>query len=648
MKESLKKFALAVASREILLDEENLPRAKRAHKEASREYFEEGESGLTDEEFDLLEKRIRKADPGWVPPVGAEVAKKVERPLVVECPSLDKMQAENPKAVERFLGKFRPGQRLVVSAKIDGASLLAHYQRGTLSSLSTRGDGTNGKSIDGYIEVARRKETSVSGTGLVVDLHGGDELALRYEVAMRSSLFRKKWSNEFASARVVSSSAFNRSVPNAELLADMDYVLIGGFVKSGGKWQALSYESLEVIAARNKIKRPFSSVVCARDLSVQVLSKKLEEARSQKEGYELDGLVVSPWEVLERFPSSDNPEFSRAFKDNDIDNAIPTVIEEIVWKVSSHGKIVPKAKVTPVKFGGVTVTHAALHNVQWAQERGAGVGAKVRIIRSGEIIPKIVFVDKPATFRLPSKSVIGEYERNGVNLVVSTKQGNARVAAQKIGRMFNVLGLDQLGSGLAEKMVAEGFDTTSKVALMSLADVSSLPGIKGSAAKIHSQIARIRSGEYTAGKLLLASGVCNEGVGSRVIDKIESNCPDLLTSKVVQQDILRLSEFVGPAVASTIGSAWPQFREWMKEVQPSVARITKAVKVNGKLSGQCFSWTGYRSEEEENYIKQNGGEIVPFGKRTNVLFYRKNGKASGKVAAAGSRAKEFSNWKSHT
>jgi len=313
--------------------------------------------------------------------------------------------------------------------------------------------------------------------------------------------------------------------------------------------------------------------------------------------------------------------------------------------VSSFGVIVPKARVTPIKFGNVKVTQAALHNVVWAQDRGAGVGARVKVLRSGEIIPKIVHVVDPAKFSLPPKSQFGAYEMQGPRLVLKSAE-TPQVKVKKIARMFGVLGLDSLGMGLAKKMVDAGFDTTAKVCCMTQEDLETLPSVKGSAAKFYAEIAKVRGGQFTAARLFLASGVSEAGIGDTQMKKLVRHCPEALNSKMLNQNVLHLSTLIGPAFASTFVQAWPRFLEWMKEVRPKVAPIqAPTAPKKGKLTGQRFSWTGYRNTDEEVFVTNNGGEIVSFGKRTTILFYKPGGKASTKVEAAGSKAQQFASWK---
>jgi len=628
--------------KDLLKDRKVAEQALEIHSNCSKSYYEIGRSSLTDEEFDFLEKCLKKSIKGWIPPIGAPVNKKVERELVVPCSSLTKIQADQPDSLRRWLSTLR-SKRVVVEEKIDGASMLGHYVNGRLSTLTTRGNGVLGKSVDGYISVVSSPK---SLGGLRLNLVGVDyqEVALRFEVAPRLSVYNKHLSEDFDSARVVASAAFNRKVPDPKVARLLDFILIGGWYRLGKKMWPLTYDALEVIAAKNKIPRPQSDIRLTSELTSEMLVDTLSRFRVSTK-YELDGLVVHGQHDREFPVAGSNPDFARAFKSNDLESAEETVIEEIIWSVSSFGVLVPKARVRPVKFGNVQVVHAALHNSEWAIERGAGVGAVVKVIRSGEIIPKIVQVVEPTKFHLPPFKKFGEFEKIGKKLVLKSAESPV-VRAKKIGRMFQVLGLDSLGGGLATKMVECGFDTTAKVALMDKEDLLLLPGVKSSADKFASELAKIRGGSFTVPRLFLASCVAESGLGESTMKKLVKSCPEVFSPGVKNQSILPLSKVIGPAFASTFASAWPKFREWMSEVRPRVAQLqAPETPKRGALTGQCFSWTGYRDAVEEAFVTERGGEVVPFGKKTTVLFYRPDGKRSTKVDAAGPKAKMFTSWK---
>jgi DNA ligase (NAD+) len=72
----------------------------------------------------------------------------------------------------------------------------------------------------------------------------------------------------------------------------------------------------------------------------------------------------------------------------------PTVLQQVRWQVGKSGKLTPVADVEPVFIGGVTVTHATLHNIDQIRRLDLHLGDTIVIERSGEVIPYVVEVVK--------------------------------------------------------------------------------------------------------------------------------------------------------------------------------------------------------------------------------------------------------------
>ncbi|KKK97035.1 hypothetical protein LCGC14_2656780, partial [marine sediment metagenome] len=60
--------------------------------------------------------------------------------------------------------------------------------------------------------------------------------------------------------------------------------------------------------------------------------------------------------------------------------------------IGHTGAIIPTAKLKPVHLMGVTVTSALLNNFEEIERLGVAVGDEVRVIRAGDVIPKIIGV----------------------------------------------------------------------------------------------------------------------------------------------------------------------------------------------------------------------------------------------------------------
>ena len=60
--------------------------------------------------------------------------------------------------------------------------------------------------------------------------------------------------------------------------------------------------------------------------------------------------------------------------------------------VGHTGCVVPTASFDPVQIGGTTVTSATLCNWDNIRQLNVGIGDKVRVIKAGDIIPRILAV----------------------------------------------------------------------------------------------------------------------------------------------------------------------------------------------------------------------------------------------------------------
>lgn len=614
----------------------NWPGAKKTYSSARKSYYESGSSKLTDAQYDALEDLLREFCPEYklLNKTGAKVGKKSARDLLFPMPSLAKIKVENEAALARFFAELADlgEERLAATSKVDGSSVQVIYKDGVLNGLITRGDGLVGKDISHLIPyVTRRSQNSRFGLPREISI-GRGVCVLRMEAAVPRRVHAAKYAEEYASDRAMASAVFNRH-DASPALAHVKFVLLSCLSRQR------THDDLDVFASLHGFERPLIAKV-----PVNVTSKRLQSIMAnmnEVSEFSLDGLVVGPLSHIEEISDS-RPKLTRSVKVDDFDNAPTTTIREIVWQPSAHGVLVPKAVIEPVMFGSVSVKHVALHNVGLAKRMGVGVGAVVRVMRSGEIIPKITEVITPAEFHMPSESDFGPLAFDGVRVTINDSE-NKPVSAKKLQRMFNHLDLQNLGPGFAEKLVDAGFATTIAVVNMELEDIKALPGVKTTAHRIYNQLSRVRNGEFTLPKLMAASCVFKSGLGETTVSKLIKDYPGVQLSSLTYKQV---AESIGPARASAFISGRPAFLEWLKATGiRSWAEESEENKPVGPLTGSMFSWTGYRSKEEENYVKSLGGEVVPFGSKTTVLFYTPEGKTSSKVSRAGNRSQTFRDWR---
>jgi len=104
-----------------------------------------------------------------------------------------------------------------------------------------------------------------------------------------------------------------------------------------------------------------------------------------------DGLVFREdynHDFNEKGYTSHHPRGSYAFKEKQ--EGVVTTLVDVVWQVGKSGVVAPVGILEPVEVGDATVSRATLHNMKYIEDLGLELGCNVEIIRSGEIIPRVV------------------------------------------------------------------------------------------------------------------------------------------------------------------------------------------------------------------------------------------------------------------
>lgn len=82
------------------------------------------------------------------------------------------------------------------------------------------------------------------------------------------------------------------------------------------------------------------------------------------------------------------PRGAYAYKEQQ--DAVETTLLDVVWETGKSGKVTPVAILEPVMIGDAKISRATLNNIAYIRGLGLEIGCTVEVIRSGEIIPKII------------------------------------------------------------------------------------------------------------------------------------------------------------------------------------------------------------------------------------------------------------------
>lgn len=613
----------------------SLAERKELYLQAKDAYYNGAKAIMSDATFDRLENLIREEQPRWsglkktgAPIKGVLATKKAKRELPHYMPSLAKCY---PDGWDRWTRNHRAARDLYfVMDKLDGSSLYLEYDKGYPTYLSTRGNGEIGGDISFLIPKL----------DLPRSIKDRSKIELRCEAVVSRKVFAKRWAREFDNARQMANGLLNRTLDKAvdSALEDLDVVVVGRMGhpidKALDQLEALGFKVVNHAKAECKTGADMSELLA--------FSKKAS-------AYEIDGLVVVAPGTKMVYEDSDKPSWAVAFKTNLEDEAPTVKVEEVVWQLSQRGRITPKIKIAPTEMDGVTVTAATAHNPAWMVERGLGPGAVVQVLRSGGVIPKIVNVVKPAKFVPPPMP----YKQAGRFFVLdesADKSAHSTVEVKALVKFLGTLGVEYL----AEKTIQVLYDAGCKTPFhyMKVAKTRNVEALRRAGlGKVQSQnIVNELTRVFSATSLLdlmVASNKFGVGVGERRLKAIQAAGVSLtmlinMADEKAHQTLVGIPGFQDKTAAAVVEGLAP-FRKFYMTAERFIkivehAPTNKKVPVKGKLSGQTFSFTGYRSKDQESAIEAAGGEVIPFSlSKTQVLLVVTGGKASTKGEKAAAR-----------
>lgn len=598
---------------------------------AKTAYYEDAAPLFSDMEFDKLEDHLKANVKEWANIVGAPVKTvKVRAQLPIPMFSLDKVKIDT---VDKWLAQHKK-KSLVLMDKLDGASVQLVYKAGKPVKAFTRGDGIEGGDISFLIP-------SMNIPKLTGDTR---DFIVRMEALFSKQAF-KKWDTEFKSDRNAVSGLLNNQVAQPAL-KDVDFVVLQVLdpsmsISLGLDWAAA--QGFKIV----------DNVVCEATAVDQATLATMLSVRKELSKYRCDGIVIALDEA-NPLPTEDNPDWAVAFKKNDdAADAPKTKIIDILWEVSSHGYIIPKAKVEPVEFDGATVQYVSVKNARWMEANNIGIGAEIAIVRSGDIIPCIIGVITAAKkIQKPDAAVVGEYKWNdgGTDYILSDPEASPAYQVKRILRTFQTLDIDFMGEGNVQRLYEAGFTTANSIFKASVRDLMKADGIQlRGAQKIHDAIHKVIDNGVSMPMLMDASGAFPRGIGTRRAEMIGvAHDLDMLMSKSSAEIIATVSNVPQFEMKTAImfESGVKGFKAWMKETGLTVAAPVKKVmkESTGALKDVKVTFTGYRNEDEEKHVEANGGEVISFGSKTTVLLYKAGGKKSSKLDKAAAKGITVMTW----
>jgi DNA ligase (NAD+) len=552
-------------------------------------------------------------------------------------------------------GRTRTPQYFI-ELKVDGLAMSLKYEKGLFAVGATRGDGEIGEDVTQNIKTMESvplslrlpEKAELEKIGLtaaqaktVIAAATEGKLYVRGEVVMLKKTFEKlnkKYEREgkplLANPRNGAAGSIRQLDPAVTAERDLDfysYEILGDLDLSlqSQKREVLKLLGFKVIAENH---------ICENLDAVFAFYKEIGIKRD-KLPFEIDGTVVkvndlSLWDILGMVGKG--PRYMMAYKFPAMQ--VTTRVKNVAWQVGRTGTLTPVAELEPAEVGGVTVTHATLHNFDEIERLGLKIGDTVIIERAGDVIPKVVQVlpklrtggEKKISVPKVCPMCGGKIER--IEGEVAYRCVNRNCYAVTLRELIhfvskNAADIEGLGKKIVEQLVQEGL--VSDIADFYLLTEGDLKPLERFAEKKAQNIIESINARriLDLSRFIYGLGIRHIGEETAItlakklkIKKEKLKIKEVIDffSKLSLADLEQMTD-IGPIVAESVYEWWhnPKNLKVLKKLEDNGVFLkfdTRLQAVQGSpLAGKTFVLTGTLAkltrDEAKDKIRELGGEL---------------------------------------
>jgi len=548
----------------------------------------------------------------------------------------------NKEELFEWFSKLPKNVELYEEPKYDGLSLNILYKNGSLISAITRGDGEEGENVTENARFIKGIPLSIPFKG-TIEIRG-EVVIMKEDLEPINKLRKSRGENLFSNPRNAAAGSLRNFDRSKVIEAKLHFTPYGiGFSEKRFSKQTEIYQFI--------IEQGFSNWGTNEIevfTSAEEILDKYENMIKNRDNYPmlLDGMVIKVNDLHMQEDlgfTSKYPKWAIAFKFPALEQV--TKIKDVIIQVGKTGAITPVAIVEPTDFEGVVVERVTLHNFNEIKDKDLKIFDKVILIRSGDVIPKIVKVLKDRRegnekdIIVPSKCPCCNTELVKSELFNSDEEGsilkcpNTECLDIIKQQLISAVSKDALNiKSLGEKSIIELVDKNliKKVSdLWSLTkeDFLKLEGFKDKKSeKIYLAIQNIK-GNIPLDKFIYTLSI--DLIGRSASKKLVKALGDKIIYperySLTKEDFLSVED-IGEAMAESIVTYLEnnfakiiELRELLNPVVPEKIEIKES-----QLTGKTIVITGTLSKSRDFYKKLaelNGAKVSgSVSKKTNYLL----------------------------
>lgn len=614
-------------------------------------YYAKDEPEISDYEYDTMNNRLKeieKTHPDWIVPESPSkrVGWKAEKGILVKhnVPMLSLQDVFEKEDVYEFVNsmkaEFGDEAEFLVETKIDGLSMALRYEEGELKLAVTRGDGiTEGEDVTMNARMIPDVVRQLKEPVPYIEIRGEVYMTRKAFEAVNAKA-EEEGKKTFANPRNCAAGTLRQIDTRITKERGLS-LFIFNVQETRGVTFNTHLEGYEYLR-RNGVKVIEQCFKCRTADEVWEAIQKIGEMRGDLE-YDIDGAVVKLNNLSERTKLGNTIKFPRwAIAYKYPPEVKETRLLDVEVNTGRTGRVTPVAVFEPISLCGTMVSRATLHNQDFIDQLGLGIGDTILVYKSGEIIPKVKDVNKDKRpsdwqpYRMPENCPVCGHklvrDEGGVDL----KCVNMLCPGTLVNRIVNFVSRDCMdikgfGTEYIRKLTEEKYikDIADVFELKNKRDEligNKLLGLEKNTDKLLSAIEDARK-ETPADKVLAGLGI--PGVGKATAKELIRTFGSIDAIAGADRESLVAVQDIGEISAEGIYNFFhdegnKELMERLKDLGLNFAREESEVQGTA-LAGLTFCITGtlegMSRSEAESLIESNGGKPVSsVSKKTSYLL----------------------------
>lgn len=508
----------------------------------------------------------------------------------------------------------KKSNNLIITEKADGCTVAAYYKNGTLTNLTTRGDGETGEDITGNAKYFQDIKYSIPGfTGI-----------LRGEAIILLDIFEKHLAPLGLANPRNAVSGKVRDTQNPDLkrhvsirwfdIITNEHLLDDGLPANLQSWE----KKFALIKSFGLPTLPFTAGITA-EKAWDIYQNYTTNLRATL-NYWIDGLVVRVNNCYEHDVLGivdKRPKGAIAIKFPAVGVETKLISFEINRGLS--GRLTPVGIIEPIEIDGTTVSRVNMHGPDWIHEMGIAVGDTVEVAKAGDIIPqitqKISNGKNRQEIKFPTQCPVCQASlvRNGAYIECQNKDCEGEVFGS-IAKWLQKLDIKGIGDSILRELIKEIKD----VAQLYQAEVSTLVKATGGSQKLGKKLWKELHSKKEIPLAVFLSALHIPSLGSTNGQRLASHFKTLDAVLVATEKDIKNIQGIAENASKIING--------LRQKHDLIKRLRSLIDIQeiqqGIFTGISFCITGKCSKprnEIEEWIKNLGGVVKGVDKGLTYL-----------------------------